>query len=279
MERGFDVWFGWLLVPSTGASHLPELQHNAPPEALSILMERGGEAGVRSRRLRYSEWRSTKAEVEGRGMAALQGRLVERSGGRPGTAHLLTAEVTSLGRGADNDVVLLGHNVSRRHAEIRWLDGRYILHDLGSKNGLLLNGRRVAEPEPLADGDLIAIPGTPELLLAFDSGEDTVTVKPVAGAGSAIVIDPRTAELRVRGVPVRLTAKEYHGLALLYEKGGALVSKEEFAARVWPEFEGAVSDDSIEQVIHRLRRKLEENPEQPRHVLTVRGLGYRLVTS
>ncbi|HZQ38468.1 MAG TPA: helix-turn-helix domain-containing protein [Dehalococcoidia bacterium] len=49
------------------------------------------------------------------------------------------------------------------------------------------------------------------------------------------------------------------------------------AQAVWPEYQGGVGDYNIEQVISRLRRKLEPEPERPRHLLTVRGLGYRLM--
>lgn len=38
-----------------------------------------------------------------------------------------------------------------------------------------------------------------------------------------------------------------------------------------------MSDHDIEQLVYRLRRKLEDNPRRPCHLLTVRGLGYRLV--
>ena len=64
---------------------------------------------------------------------------------------------------------------------------------------------------------------------------------------------------------------------VLFERGGALVSKEELAARVWPELEGQVSDANVEQLIARLRRKLDGGAAHPPLLLTVRGLGYRLV--
>ena len=52
--------------------------------------------------------------------------------------------------------------VSRRHAEIRWQDGQYVVVDLGSFNGTLLNGHRIAKPEPLKHNDRIELgPGGP----------------------------------------------------------------------------------------------------------------------
>jgi DNA-binding response OmpR family regulator len=74
-----------------------------------------------------------------------------------------------------------------------------------------------------------------------------------------------------------VTAKEYLTVQLLYQKRGALVTKEKLATHVWSEYAGAIGDASIEQIIFRLRRKLEADPERPRHLVTVRGLGYRLI--
>ncbi len=204
-------------------------------------------------------------------------RLVERSSARGATIHVLGEADTSIGRDEENDVTLAGGQVSRRHARIAWDGGRYVLHDLGSKNGTFVNGERVTAPRPLRDGDVIALAGQPSLALVFEESDETVTVTPEGIASRGITINPRTAEVALDGRPVHVTAKEYLALALLYRQSGALVTKQDLAAGVWPEHGGIVSDDSIEQVIARLRRKLEDNPEHPRRIVTVRGLGYRLV--
>ena len=64
---------------------------------------------------------------------------------------------------------------------------------------------------------------------------------------------------------------------MLYASRGALISKQDLALQVWPEYQGVVGDENIEQLISRLRRKLETDPQHPRYLLTVRGLGYRLI--
>ena len=97
------------------------------------------------------------------------------------------------------------------------------------------------------------------------------------GTQVGIRIDPRTAEVWVAGRPLQLTAKEYQALLVLHRADGGLVTKQALATGAWPELGGIVSDDSIEQLIARLRRKIEETPDRPRCLLTVRGLGYRLV--
>ncbi len=82
--------------------------------------------------------------------------LVFIAGGDPGTRHPITGDVTRLGRLADSDVVLADPGASRRHAEIRREDGRFVIADLGSTNGTLVNESTVTE-RPLEDGDRITI--------------------------------------------------------------------------------------------------------------------------
>ena len=69
---------------------------------------------------------------------------------------------TVLGRSAEADVRLADTGVSRHHAELRVLDGRVELHDLGSTNGTRVNGRRVAAVT-LTDGDVLTL-GTTDLV-------------------------------------------------------------------------------------------------------------------
>jgi sigma-B regulation protein RsbU (phosphoserine phosphatase) len=65
----------------------------------------------------------------------------------------------AIGRGADNDVRLFGYDVSRRHAEIRVIDGRPVIVDLGSRNGTFVNGERI-DRAALTNGDRVRIGST-----------------------------------------------------------------------------------------------------------------------
>lgn len=67
----------------------------------------------------------------------------------------LPTEAVTLGREAINEIVLYDPEVSRRHTEISYQDGRFIVSDLGSTNGTFVNGRRIGGPTPLSDGDVI----------------------------------------------------------------------------------------------------------------------------
>lgn len=65
-----------------------------------------------------------------------------------------------LGRSRDCDVVLDDAGVSRRHAELRGDGGRWVIEDLGSTNGVYLNGRQVHGPHALQPGDRVEVGST-----------------------------------------------------------------------------------------------------------------------
>ena len=75
-----------------------------------------------------------------------------------------------LGREAFNDVVVFDPEVSRRHTQISFQDGRYIIEDLGSTNGTFVNGRRVNNPMPLHNGDVIEMGEAARII--FSSTDD-----------------------------------------------------------------------------------------------------------
>lgn len=208
-------------------------------------------------------------------------RFTITSEGGQATNFVLAPGETNIGRASDNTVVLEGEGMSRRHARVIWLDGSCSVEDLGSKNGTFLNGERIEGSRPLGDGDVVALPGW---TLRFESDDETVTRSALpASPGAAkadsrtVVLKPETREVFVRGTSVLLPPKEYLALTLLYERAGAVVSKEELADHVWPEYRGDVSDYNIHQVVSRLRRELEQDPGHPRILITRPGFGYMLL--
>ena len=65
-------------------------------------------------------------------------------------------------------------------------------------------------------------------------------------------------------------------MRLLSERGGQPVSREEILEKIW----GVSSNSStrgVDNVVVKLRRKIEEDPADPRHIVTIYGTGYRLV--
>lgn len=91
-------------------------------------------------------------------------------------------------------------------------------------------------------------------------------------------ITVNTAEHRVyrQGKEIELKNKEYELLVFFMTNRGLLFSKESLYESIWGM--DALGDNSTIAVhISRLREKLEDNPSEPRHIVTVRGAGYRFV--
>jgi hypothetical protein len=74
-----------------------------------------------------------------------------------GKSAVLGSSGGVIGRSRDCEIVLSDQNVSRRHAEIRPSGGSWIVRDLGSTNGVKVNGRRIQGPQSLKRGDTIEL--------------------------------------------------------------------------------------------------------------------------
>jgi len=89
-------------------------------------------------------------------------------------------------------------------------------------------------------------------------------------------LDADRFEVTVRGEPVHLPRKEFELLELLMENAGRVLSRETLIDRVWgSDYFG--DSRTLDVHIKRLRAKCEEEPHEPRHLITVRGLGYKFV--
>ncbi len=87
-------------------------------------------------------------------------------------------------------------------------------------------------------------------------------------------VDLDRAELRRAGVPMDLTAIELKMLRLFLRNQGRVLSREQVIEAVWGH--GVhMTDRVVDTHVVKLRRKIGENPAEPRHIVSVRGLGYR----
>ena len=87
-------------------------------------------------------------------------------------------------------------------------------------------------------------------------------------------VDFNRGEVTKNGAPLQLAGKELQLLRYLVEHRENVVSREELLQNVW-EYQSDVSSRTIDVHIAWLRQKLEDNPQTPRHIHTVRGTGYR----
>jgi len=90
-----------------------------------------------------------------------------------------------------------------------------------------------------------------------------------------VEVDCSTHTVRVREQLVMLTPMEFELLVALLQRRGAVASRLELLKEVWGH-SAAVLTRTVDTHVAELRRKLESNPARPRHILTVRKIGYRL---
>jgi DNA-binding response OmpR family regulator len=90
-----------------------------------------------------------------------------------------------------------------------------------------------------------------------------------------IGIDPRARRVTRSGVEVILTRKEFDILEFLARRAGEVIPRDEFCNKLWGE-DVYVTERVIDTHIASLRRKIEKDPANPRHILSVRGVGYKL---
>lgn len=90
-----------------------------------------------------------------------------------------------------------------------------------------------------------------------------------------VVLDLAAHRVRRRGANVHLRPKEFALLALLATEPGRVFSRDELVARIWGQaYHGGTR--TVDVHIRWLRAKVEDDPAQPAHLMTVRGIGYRL---
>jgi two-component system response regulator RegX3 len=105
---------------------------------------------------------------------------------------------------------------------------------------------------------------------------DGRSTAPANGSAFGTVwIDYLRREVSVDGIPTHLSRKEFDLLAVLLDPARRVRSRDELIDRLWPHTE--LSDTrTLDTHIHRLRSKLEPVPTEPRFIVTVRGVGFRI---
>jgi two-component system alkaline phosphatase synthesis response regulator PhoP len=137
----------------------------------------------------------------------------------------------------------------------------------------------------LGADDYVAKPfGLLELLARIDALlRRSASGRPATKLGGPVTfgdvqVDPGTHIVRRRGEPVLLRPKEYDLLVALLRRRGQVVSRAELLEEVWG-YSGEVYSRTVDTHVAELRRKLEDNAAEPRHILTVRKTGYRIELS
>ncbi|HKU43514.1 MAG TPA: response regulator transcription factor [Polyangiales bacterium] len=128
-------------------------------------------------------------------------------------------------------------------------------------------------PKPFSVAELLA-----RVRVALRRGRNTQADPPSLWRMGDIEIDPDRHQVRKAGKDVELTAKEFEVLMLLKQAAGRVLSRQAIFDRVWGDSHHGTLR-TIDNFISQLRSKLEDDAANPRHILTVRGVGYRLDTT
>ena len=187
-----------------------------------------------------------------------------------GQKHLLAGDVLTIGRALESDIVVTGTRVSREHARLSRTGRQVLLEDLRSTNGSYLNDERVLGAVELHDGDRVSIG---EVVFTYHDPDSTY--RDAAVPELEIELDAQI--VRVNRRVAQLTPKEFALLAFLYGRRNQVCSKDEIGQAVWPEYQADIFDYQIENLMRRLRARVEPDPSQARLLVTVRGRGYKLV--
>lgn len=92
----------------------------------------------------------------------------------------------------------------------------------------------------------------------------------------ALVIDPDGCRVTKNNNEIELTAREFGILLYLAQNVGRVISRERLYEIVWGD-DSFGCDNTIMVHIRHLREKLEENPKTPKYLITIKGLGYKMV--
>jgi DNA-binding response OmpR family regulator len=207
---------------------------------------------------------------------------LEKAGYRPSTAANAEAALV-LARRDPPDLVLLDIGLPG-------MDGLQALRELQSHLGIpviLLTARRRELDQvlglELGADDYVTKPFDLDVLLARvravlrrSQRLPAAVTEPAPLVVGDLVVDLAAHTVAVGGQPVELSPREFDLLHTLALQAGQVVSVDDLLARVWgAEYEG--EPQVVYVHVRWLREKLEEDPRHPRRILTIRGVGYKLM--
>lgn len=133
-----------------------------------------------------------------------------------------------------------------------------------------------AHAEELLDGvrDLLSGAATSLVLGNADAAAATLAAVTDELTAGELVIHPKSRKVLRAGVEVSLTPKEFDILYFLARNRGEVFTKEQIYRAVW-ERDYLLDDSNIMAFVRKLRKKIEPDPDAPRYILTIWGIGYK----
>jgi DNA-binding winged helix-turn-helix (wHTH) protein len=188
-------------------------------------------------------------------------------------------QILTIGRDSANDLIIDHALASRKHARFERKETGYYIHDLKSTNGTLVNGQLIQDTHMLHHQDIIIVADT---IITFHDSDATargpLPPEVLRATQEDLCVDNQAKAVYIKGqiLTPPLTVKEFSLLALLYQRKGQVISKEDIAESVW---DYDVYDyNAIDALVYRLRQRIEPDTSNPIYLLTQRGFGYKLMT-
>ncbi len=189
-----------------------------------------------------------------------------------------------------------------READGIWSDGKYdlVILDVSLPDGSGFDiCKKIRQTSKVPIIFLTAADEETDIIMGLDIGGDDYITKPFKLAVllsriNAILrrsndFNTADTELSSNGIkvellknkvyknntPIELTANEYKLLCMFMENPDIVLSAEQILSKLWDCDENYVDNNTLTVYIRRLRAKIEDNPSEPKMIVTVRGMGYK----
>ncbi|NJL95106.1 MAG: FHA domain-containing protein [Anaerolineae bacterium] len=180
----------------------------------------------------------------------------------------------TIGRARECDFVVDSQDVSRLHAQFEFDHQQVYVLDMGSTNGTYVNNRQLVAHErfKLRAGDEINVGNVTRLM--FDDPATTAQIEEVRLPTPGLRLDDMAAQVYVRGerLDPPLSPSQFSLLSLLMHNEDAVVTREDIRQYVWGG-DVDVNDQTIDALVSRLRKRLNEMDEEHEYIITRRGFG------
>lgn len=191
-------------------------------------------------------------------------------------------------------------------ADDLWTEGKYdlVILDVSLPDGSGFNFcRKIRRTSKIPIMFLTAADEETDIIMGLDIGGDDYITKPFKLAillsrinallrrsenfnttvtelnSNDINIKLLKGEVYKQGRQLDLTASEYKMLCLFLENPNQILSPEQILGKLWDCNESYIDNNSLTVYIRRLRTKIEDNPGEPKRIVTVRGMGYKWNTT
>lgn len=187
-------------------------------------------------------------------------------------------------------------------AETLWLDGKYhlVILDVSLPDGSGFDlCRKIRQTSKVPIMFLTAADEETDIIMGLDIGADDYITKPFKLAiflsrvhallrrgsdfdqsckelsSNGITLHLMKGEGYKNGEPLDLTSNEYRLLCMFMENPDAVLSSEQILSSLWDCNENYIANKTLTVYIRRLRMKIEDEPGEPKKIVTVRGMGYK----